>query len=32
MDDALARSSDPDELRNLINQGGPAVKRTVSAS
>ncbi len=32
MDDALARSSDPDELRNLINQGGPAVKRTVAAS
>jgi twitching motility protein PilT len=32
MDDALGRSSDPDELRNLINQGGPAVKRSVSAS
>jgi twitching motility protein PilT len=32
MDDALARSSDPDELRNLINQGGTAVKRTVAAS
>jgi len=27
MDDAIARSSDPDELRNLINQGAPAIKR-----
>jgi twitching motility protein PilT len=27
MDDATARSSDPDELRNLINQGAPAMKR-----
>jgi len=31
MDDALGRSSDPDELRNIINQGGPAVKRTAAA-
>jgi twitching motility protein PilT len=31
MDDALGRSSDPDELRNLINQGGPAMKRTAAA-
>ncbi len=32
MDDALARSSDPDELRNLINQGAPAIKRSAAAS
>jgi len=32
MDDALGRSSDPDELRNIINQGGPAAKRTAAAS
>ena len=32
MDDAIARSSDPDELRNLINQGGPAIKRSAAAS
>jgi twitching motility protein PilT len=30
MDDAIARSSDPDELRNLINQGAPALKRSAS--
>jgi twitching motility protein PilT len=32
MDDAMARSSDPDELRNLINQGAPAIKRSAAAS
>jgi twitching motility protein PilT len=32
MDDAIARSSDPDELRNLINQGAPALKRSATAS
>jgi twitching motility protein PilT len=31
MDDAIARSSDPDELRNLINQGAPAVKRSAAS-
>jgi twitching motility protein PilT len=30
MDDAIHRSSDPDELRNLINQGAPALKRSAS--
>jgi twitching motility protein PilT len=30
MDDALSRSSDPDELRNIINQGAPALKRSAS--
>jgi twitching motility protein PilT len=30
MDDALARSSDPDELRNIINQGGSTIKRAAS--
>ncbi len=32
MDDAIARSSDADELRNIINQGGSASKRTAAAS
>jgi twitching motility protein PilT len=33
MDDALGRSSDTDELRNLINQGGgTAVSRRAAAS
>jgi twitching motility protein PilT len=33
MDDAMARSSDQDELRNLINQGGgTAVRRSAAAS
>ena len=32
MEDAVARSSDPDELRNIINQGGPAAKRSAMAS
>ena len=33
LDDALGRSSDPDELRNLINQGGgAAVTRRAAAS
>jgi twitching motility protein PilT len=31
MDDAIARSSDPDELRNLINQGAPAIKRSAAS-
>jgi len=31
MDDAMARSSDPDELRNLINQGAPAIKRSAAS-
>jgi twitching motility protein PilT len=30
MDDALARSSDQDELRNLINQGAGTLKRAAS--
>ena len=32
MEDAVARSSDPDELRNLINQGGTLSKRSAAAS
>lgn len=33
MDDALGRSSDPDELRNLISQGGaPGARRPAAAS
>jgi twitching motility protein PilT len=31
MDDAMARSSDQDELRNLINQGAPAIKRSAAS-
>ena len=32
MDDAIGRSSDADELRNIINQGGSASKRTAASS
>ncbi len=32
MEDALARSSDADELRNLINQGGQATARRAGAA
>jgi twitching motility protein PilT len=32
LDDAVARSSDPDELRNIINQGGTLSKRSAAAS
>jgi twitching motility protein PilT len=32
LDDAVARSSDPDDLRNIINQGGTLSKRSAAAS